>query len=42
MRPPNYEQVFIPIEKSLHFKTKSQKGEPEGQDTGNRGQQNAL
>lgn len=28
--PPNYEQVFIPIEKALHFKTKSRKGNPEG------------
>ena len=25
-----YEQVFIPIEKALHFKTKSRKGNPEG------------
>lgn len=28
--PPTYEQVFIPIEKALHFKTKSRKGNPEG------------
>lgn len=28
--PPDYKQVFIPIEKSLHFKTKSSKGNPEG------------
>ena len=28
--PPMYEQVFIPIEKALHFKTKSRKGNPEG------------
>lgn len=28
--PPNYEQVFIPIEKALHFKTKNRKGNPEG------------
>jgi hypothetical protein len=28
--PPNYEQVFIPIEKSLLFKTKSRKNNPEG------------
>jgi hypothetical protein len=28
--PPNYEQVFIPIEKSLLFKTKSRKANPEG------------
>ena len=28
--PPLYEQVFIPIEKALHFKTKSRKGNPEG------------
>ena len=28
--PPNYEQIFIPIEKALHFKTKSRKGNPEG------------
>ena len=28
--PPRYEQVFIPIEKALHFKTKSRKGNPEG------------
>lgn len=28
--PPNYEQVFIPIEKALHFRTKSRKGNPEG------------
>ncbi|MDR3149543.1 MAG: hypothetical protein LBT88_05990 [Oscillospiraceae bacterium] len=28
--PPTYEQVFVPIEKSLHFKTKSRKGNPEG------------
>lgn len=28
--PPMYDQVFIPIEKALHFKTKSRKGNPEG------------
>ena len=28
--PPMYEQVFIPLEKALHFKTKSRKGNPEG------------
>ncbi len=28
--PPSYTRVFIPIEKSLHFKTKSRKGNPEG------------
>lgn len=28
--PPLYEQAFIPIEKALHFKTKSRKGNPEG------------
>ena len=28
--PPLYEQVFIPIEKALHFKTKTRKGNPEG------------
>lgn len=28
--PPRYEQVFIPLEKALHFKTKSRKGNPEG------------
>ena len=28
--PPQYEQVFIPLEKALHFKTKSRKGNPEG------------
>jgi hypothetical protein len=28
--PPTYEQVFIPIEKAIHFKTKSRKGNPEG------------
>lgn len=28
--PTLYEQVFIPIEKALHFKTKSRKGNPEG------------
>lgn len=28
--PPLYEQVFIPIAKALHFKTKSRKGNPEG------------
>ncbi|MFI3254443.1 MAG: hypothetical protein R3Y63_08940 [Eubacteriales bacterium] len=28
--PPYYKQVFIPKEKSLHFRTKSQKGNPEG------------
>lgn len=28
--PPQYEQVFIPLEKALHFKTKSRKDNPEG------------
>jgi len=28
--PPNFEMVFIPIEKSLHFKTRSRKANPEG------------
>lgn len=28
--PPYYEQVFIPMEKALHFKTKSRKANPEG------------
>lgn len=28
--PPDYEQVTIPIEKALHFKTRSRKGNPEG------------
>ncbi len=28
--PPRYEQVFIPLEKALHFKTKSRKNNPEG------------
>lgn len=28
--PPTYEKVFIPIEKSLHFRTESRKGNPEG------------
>ena len=28
--PPTYEQVFIPVEKALHFRTKSRKGNPEG------------
>ena len=28
--PPMYEQVFIPLEKALHFKTKSRKDNPEG------------
>ncbi len=28
--PPLYEQVFIPLEKALHFKTKSRKSNPEG------------
>lgn len=28
--PPTYDQVFIPIEKALHFRTKSRKGNPEG------------
>ena len=28
--PPNYEQVLIPIEKSLHFITRSSKSNPEG------------
>lgn len=28
--PPNYPMLFIPIEKALHFKTRSNKGNPEG------------
>lgn len=28
--PPHYGQVFIPLEKALHFKTKLRKGNPEG------------
>ncbi len=28
--PPLYTQVFIPIEKALHFRTKNRKGNPEG------------
>jgi hypothetical protein len=28
--PPTFGQVFIPIEKAVHFKTKSRKGNPEG------------
>ncbi len=28
--PPQYEQVFIPLEKALHFKTKSRQGNPGG------------
>lgn len=28
--PPMYEQVFIPLEKALHFRTRSRKGNPEG------------
>lgn len=28
--PPRYERVTIPIEKALHFRTKSRKGNPEG------------
>lgn len=28
--PPNFEQIFIPIEKALHFTTKSIKANPEG------------
>jgi hypothetical protein len=28
--PPRYERTLIPIEKSLHFKTTSRKGNPEG------------
>ena len=28
--PPTYEQILIPIEKSLHFTTKSNKANPEG------------
>jgi hypothetical protein len=28
--PPRYQQVTIPIEKALHFRTKSRKGNPEG------------
>ena len=28
--PPNFQQLFIPLEKALHFKTKNSKGNPEG------------
>ncbi len=28
--PPLYDQVFIPLEKALHFKTRSRKSNPEG------------
>lgn len=28
--PPHYGQVFIPLEKALHFKTRLRKGNPEG------------
>ncbi|GHV41326.1 hypothetical protein FACS189490_08000 [Clostridia bacterium] len=28
--PPSFQMVFIPIEKAIHFKTKSRKGNPEG------------
>lgn len=28
--PPSYTRVFIPIDKALHFRTKSRKGNPEG------------
>lgn len=28
--PPTYGKIFIPTEKSLHFRTKSRKGNPEG------------
>lgn len=28
--PPTYEQLFIPIEKALHFRTRSRKDNPEG------------
>ena len=28
--PPSFDQVFIPIEKALHFRTKNRKGNPEG------------
>ena len=28
--PPDYEQVFIPLEKALHFRTRSRKDHPEG------------
>lgn len=30
MPPPKYEQITIPIEKALHFKTRSRKANPEG------------
>jgi len=30
MAPPTYNMVTIPIEKALHFRTKSRKGNPEG------------
>ena len=30
MAPPSYEQIFIPIEKALLFRTKSRKDSPEG------------
>lgn len=28
--PPNYEQIFIPLDKALHFRTRSRKDNPEG------------
>lgn len=28
--PPDYEQIFIPLEKALHFRTRSRKENPEG------------
>jgi hypothetical protein len=30
MAPPNYEQVYIPLEKALHFRTETHKNNPEG------------
>lgn len=30
MAPPTYEQIFIPMDKLLHFRTKSRKDSPEG------------
>ena len=30
MAPPDYHRVFIPIEKALHFRTRSRKDNPEG------------
>ena len=30
MAPPNYEEVYIPLEKALHFRTETHKNNPEG------------